>query len=158
MGSRNRNSTEQRDNFLLETNFDDDGALTRAHFDNNRISNNGGTAETRPRAYRSNYSIDRYSDAAKSYREGQSKVILSEQMHKNILCLLIKKHQTHWKWQSDSGNCCCCKLVCHSKSMLNHTHFDIIFVLCVFFSIHELLLVSLAVLQDHTIKLLLDCF
>lgn len=95
MGSRNRNSSEQRDNFLLETNFDDDGALTRAHFDNNRISNNGGTLETRPRAYRSNYSIDRYSDAAKSYREGQNKVILSEQMHQNILCLLIKKAPTH---------------------------------------------------------------
>lgn len=90
MGSRNRNSSEQRDNFLLETNFDDDGALTRAHFDNNRISNNGGMTETRPRAYRSNYSIDRYSDAAKSYREGQSSVILSEQMHQNIQCLLIK--------------------------------------------------------------------
>lgn len=80
MGSRNRNLTEQRDDFLLETNFDDDGALTRAHFNNNRISNNSGMAETRPRAYRSNYSIDRYSDAAKSYRGGQNKVILSEQI------------------------------------------------------------------------------
>jgi hypothetical protein len=67
MGTRNRNSNEQRDDFLLETNFDDDGALTRAHF-NTRNSN---TVEPRPRAYRSNYSIDRYSDAAKSYREGQ---------------------------------------------------------------------------------------
>lgn len=75
MGSRNRNLTEQRDDFLLETNFDDDGALTRAHMNNNRVSNASGMAETRPRAYRSNYSIDRYSDAAKSYREGQ---ILSE--------------------------------------------------------------------------------
>lgn len=78
MASRNRNLTEQRDDFLLETNFDDDGALTRAHFNNNRISNNSATAESRPRAYRSNYSIDRYSDAAKSYREGQNKVISSE--------------------------------------------------------------------------------
>jgi hypothetical protein len=77
MGSRNRNLSEQRDDFLLETNFDDDGALTRAHYSNNRISSNHNTAETRPRAYRSNYSIDRYSDAAKSYREGQQKVICS---------------------------------------------------------------------------------
>lgn len=76
MASRNRNSTEQRDDFLLETNFDDDGALTRAHFNNNRISNNSGAAGTRPQAYRSNYSIDRYSDAAKSYKEGQNRVIL----------------------------------------------------------------------------------
>lgn len=73
MGSRNRNVTEQRDDFLLETNFDDDGALTRAHFNNNRVSNNSGMAETRPRPYRSNYSIDRYSDAASlRHREGQN--------------------------------------------------------------------------------------
>lgn len=98
MGSRNRNSTEQRDDFLLETNFDDDGALTRAHFNNNRNSN-GNTAETRPRAYRSNYSIDRYSDAAKSYREGQNRVILNKQEHKNILCQSVA--QTHWKRQSE---------------------------------------------------------
>lgn len=101
MGTRNRNSTEQRDDFLLETNFDDDGALTRAHFNNNRISNNGGAAESRPRAYRSNYSIDRYSDAAKSYREGQSRVILHKQEHKNILCQSVA--QTHWKRQSENS-------------------------------------------------------
>lgn len=79
MGTRNRNLTEQRDDFLLETNFDDDGALTRAHFNNHRVSNNSAAAAERPRAYRSNYSIDRYSDAGKSYREGQKTVI----SHKN---------------------------------------------------------------------------
>lgn len=63
--------TEQRDDFLLETNFDDDGALTRAHFSNVRISSN---SESRPRPYRSTVSIDRYSDAAKSYRQGQIRV------------------------------------------------------------------------------------
>ena len=88
MGSRNRNSTEQREDFLLETNFDDDGALTRAHFNNNRVLNNSGAAETRPRAYRSNYSIDRYSDAAKSYREGQNKVIFYEQFAQELFSLL----------------------------------------------------------------------
>lgn len=67
MASRNRNS-EQRDNFLLETNFDDDGALTRAHFNTNQ---NVGLNANKPRPYRSNYSIDRYSDAAKSYKEGE---------------------------------------------------------------------------------------
>lgn len=70
MSSRNRNS-EPRDNFLLETNFDDDGALTRAHFNNNSNINNNGSSLNRPRPYRSNYSIDRYSDAAKSYSEGE---------------------------------------------------------------------------------------
>lgn len=72
MATRNRNS-EQRDNFLLETNFDDDQTLTRAHFntnDQNPIYNNGSSLN-RPRPYRSNYSIDRYSDAAKSYKEGE---------------------------------------------------------------------------------------
>lgn len=71
MASRNRNS-EPRDNFLLETNFDDDGALTRAHINPNNNQNivNGSTLN-RPRPYRSNYSIDRYSDAGKSYKEGE---------------------------------------------------------------------------------------
>lgn len=72
MGSRNRNLTEQRDDFLLETNFDDDGALTRAHFNNNN-NRNSNNIESRPRPYRSTVSIDRYSDAAKSYRQGQMK-------------------------------------------------------------------------------------
>lgn len=75
MGTRNRNSNDQRDDFLLETNFDDDGALTRAYNNNsnnnNRLANSGGNSEnTRPRAYRSNVSIDRYSDAARSTRKG----------------------------------------------------------------------------------------
>jgi hypothetical protein len=72
MASRNRNS-EQRDNFLLETNFDDDGTLTRAHFNTNNNSNiiNNGSTLNRPRPYRSNYSIDRYSDAGKAYKEGE---------------------------------------------------------------------------------------
>jgi hypothetical protein len=77
MATRNRNS-EPRDNFLLETNFDDDGALTRAHFppnNQNLISNNNGSTLNRPRPYRSNYSIDRYSDAGKSYKEGEVKYL-----------------------------------------------------------------------------------
>lgn len=74
MAARNRNS-ENRDEFLLETNFDDDGALTRAHFNNtnNRNGDNNGSSLNRPqpRPYRSNYSIDRYSDAGRSYKEGE---------------------------------------------------------------------------------------
>jgi hypothetical protein len=74
MASRNRNS-ENRDNFLLETNFDDDGALTRAHFNTSSQNNvyNGTTSLNRPqpRPYRSNYSIDRYSDAGRGYKEGE---------------------------------------------------------------------------------------
>jgi hypothetical protein len=87
MGSRNRNLTEQRDDFLLETNFDDDGALTRAHMNTNR---NSGMAEARPRAYRSNYSIDRYSDAAKSYREGQK-----SEFRVNRHCDVAQRHKNH---------------------------------------------------------------
>lgn len=75
MANRNRNSNDQRDDFLLETNFDDDGALTRAYNsnnnNNNRMANSGGNYEnSRPRAYRSNVSIDRYSDAARSTKKG----------------------------------------------------------------------------------------
>lgn len=106
MGSRNRNLTEQRDDFLLETNFDDDGALTRAHFNNNRISNNSGMAETRPRPYRSNYSIDRYSDAAKSYKGGQKKMILSEQFAPRTFCVVNQK-STHSSRFSEKCYCCC---------------------------------------------------
>lgn len=79
MASRNRNS-ENRDEFLLETNFDDDGgALTRAHFNSNgRNNENNGSSLNRPqpRPYRSNYSIDRYSDAGRSYKEGEIKLNL----------------------------------------------------------------------------------
>lgn len=77
MATRNRNSNDQRDDFLLETNFDDDGALTRAYNSNNnnnnnhRLANSGGNSDNfRPRAYRSNVSIDRYSDAARSTKKG----------------------------------------------------------------------------------------
>lgn len=59
--SRNRGiQSEHRNDFLLETNFDETecGSLTQAQ----RVA---------PRPYRSNCSIDRYSDAAKSYQEGQ---------------------------------------------------------------------------------------
>jgi hypothetical protein len=59
--SRNRAvNSEYRNDFLLETNFDEteSGSLTQAQ----RVV---------PRPYRSNYSIDRYSDAAKNYDEGQ---------------------------------------------------------------------------------------
>ncbi|CAO1435118.1 unnamed protein product [Diamesa serratosioi] len=70
MATRNRNPNDQRDDFLLETNFDDDGALTRVYNSNNnntsRLANSGGNSEKfRSRAYRSNVSIDRYSDTAR---------------------------------------------------------------------------------------------
>lgn len=77
MASRNRNS-ENRDDFLLETNFDDDGALTRAHFNTtssrNNVNNGNFSSLNRPqpRPYRSNYSIDRYSDAGRGYKEGEA--------------------------------------------------------------------------------------
>lgn len=56
-------TTEQqrlRDNFLLETNFDEDGALTMVHTQNNR--NNGINDIRNQIPYRSNMSVDRYSD------------------------------------------------------------------------------------------------
>jgi hypothetical protein len=59
--SRNRAvNSDQRSDYLLETNFDEAecGSLTR-------------TQRVPPRPYRSNFSIDRYSDAAKDYNEGQ---------------------------------------------------------------------------------------
>jgi hypothetical protein len=72
MAARNRNS-ENRDDFLLETNFDDDGALTRAHFNSRNNEHNGSSLNRpQPRPYRSNYSIDRYSDAGRSYKEGEN--------------------------------------------------------------------------------------
>lgn len=58
--SRNRVvNSDQRSDYLLETNFDETecGSLTRAQ-------------RVQPRPYRSNFSIDRYSDAAKDYNEG----------------------------------------------------------------------------------------
>ena len=73
MAARNRNS-ENRDDFLLETNFDDDGALTRAHLNagsRNNLNNGSSLNRPQPRAYRSNYSIDRYSDAGRGYKEGE---------------------------------------------------------------------------------------
>ncbi|XP_058828689.1 neuronal membrane glycoprotein M6-a isoform X2 [Topomyia yanbarensis] len=76
MGSRNRVPSQQiRDDFLLETNFDDDGTLTRAY---NTLNNQNGphgnreagqypqpqqhSISRRSLAYRSNLSVDRYSD------------------------------------------------------------------------------------------------
>lgn len=57
--------TEQqrlRDNFLLETNFDEDGALTMAHTQS-RNNNTDTNLDMRNRMpYRSNMSVDRYSD------------------------------------------------------------------------------------------------
>lgn len=56
-------TTEQqrlRDNFLLETNFDEDGALTMVHTQNR--SNNGTNDIRNQIPYRSNMSVDRYSD------------------------------------------------------------------------------------------------
>lgn len=54
-----------RDNFLLETNFDEDGALTMVHTQNRNkdIDTNLDTRDMRNRLpYRSNMSVDRYSD------------------------------------------------------------------------------------------------
>lgn len=131
MGSRNRNLSEQRDDFLLETNFDDDGALTRAHFNTGRVpNNNGATAEARPRAYRSNYSIDRYSDAG-GFKEGQ----------KNVMVLNAGKAQEHSDQKKNTNsleltakkNHLLLRCVTDSKSMLNRTptiHVAINFILC----------------------------
>jgi hypothetical protein len=65
MATANRNP-EQRDDFLLETNFDEDGALTRAYPN----SESSVPPVPKPRLHRSNYSIDRYSDAARSSKKG----------------------------------------------------------------------------------------
>lgn len=78
MGSRNRVPSQQiRDDFLLETNFDDDGTLTRAYNTLNNGNQNGQNNVARESAgqplqqralsrrsmtYPSNLSVDRYSD------------------------------------------------------------------------------------------------
>lgn len=117
MASRNRQLSEQRDDFLLETNFDDDGALTRAHFNNNRISNNSAAPEPRPRAYRSNYSIDRYSDAGRSHKEGQIK---DETAQEHSVSFVNQKHkQIIRKRQCENFICSVC--VTQSQSLITPT-------------------------------------
>uniref|UniRef100_A0A182S5G4 Uncharacterized protein n=1 Tax=Anopheles maculatus TaxID=74869 RepID=A0A182S5G4_9DIPT len=62
--NRNRTPTGQiRDDFLLETNFDDDGALTRAYntLPQQQAALNSGL-QRRSLPYRSNLSVDRYSE------------------------------------------------------------------------------------------------
>jgi hypothetical protein len=60
MATRNRIPSQNRDDFLLETNFDEDGALTKAY---NQLNENPDTTTVnRTRMARSNVSIDRYSD------------------------------------------------------------------------------------------------
>ncbi|XP_035786420.1 neuronal membrane glycoprotein M6-a-like isoform X1 [Anopheles albimanus] len=66
MATRNRTPTGQiRDDFLLETNFDDDGALTRAYNTlplQQQQQQQSSALQRRSIAYRSNLSVDRYSD------------------------------------------------------------------------------------------------
>lgn len=123
MSARNRNLTEQRDDFLLETNFDDDGALTRAHLNNNRGSS---AIPPQPRAYRSNYSIDRYSDAG-GYREGQNKAHKTQE-HSVVS---IRSTNSLSKQHIRELICCCKRCVTVKSNAFNHTHthFDIIFCL-----------------------------
>lgn len=57
MEARNRDRIrDPREEILLETNFDDDGVMTRA-YNNNKINH-------RRSVYRSDYSIDRFSEAS----------------------------------------------------------------------------------------------
>lgn len=57
MESRNRDRIrDPREEILLETNFDDDGVMTRA-YNNNKVNQ-------RRSVYRSDYSIDRFSEAS----------------------------------------------------------------------------------------------
>lgn len=95
--SRNRaTNSDHRSDYLLETNFDEAecGSLTRARV-------------PQPRPYRSNFSIDRYSDAAKDYDEGQMRwicvlynwiimqiAVLTSYHSVSVMC----KHQTVHIW------------------------------------------------------------
>lgn len=57
MEARNRDRIrDPREEILLETNFDDDGIMTRA-YNNNKVNQ-------RRSVYRSDYSIDRFSEAS----------------------------------------------------------------------------------------------
>lgn len=57
MNSRNRDQIrDPREEILLETNFDDDGTITRAYNNNN--------GNRRRSIHRSDYSIDRYSESS----------------------------------------------------------------------------------------------
>lgn len=62
MGTR---SDPYRDNFLLETNFDEDGPLTTlSHSGNQNNNHGGGGGDVRQQPiYRSTTSVDRYSDS-----------------------------------------------------------------------------------------------
>ena len=72
MESRNRERIrDPREDILLETNFDEDGALTRAY--NNNNPNSTLNRNRRISAYRSDRSIDRFSEGSlhgNNYRKG----------------------------------------------------------------------------------------
>ena len=72
MANKNRVPVQQvRDEFLLETNFDDEQASTTRAYQVNRNDDNNGTIRTN-RSYRSNLSVDRYSIRGKSGKEGDA--------------------------------------------------------------------------------------
>lgn len=62
MDSRRRDQIrDPREEILLETNFDDDGTITRAYNNNNQ---NANPSNRRRNQYRSEMSIDRFSEAS----------------------------------------------------------------------------------------------
>lgn len=65
MDARRDRIRDPREDILLETNFDEDGALTRAY--NNNNNNNGHMHQRgggRRSFYRSDHSIDRFSESS----------------------------------------------------------------------------------------------
>lgn len=69
MTSRHRDQIrDPREDVLLETNFDDDGILTRAYNNNNNNNNQNGYLHNRDGGrrslYRSDHSMDRFSESS----------------------------------------------------------------------------------------------
>lgn len=71
MSSKQRTFQQNPDDFLLETNFDDDGTSTRAYNKGNDNINNGGNNIEMINRRRSNMSIDRYSMGSVHSKKGK---------------------------------------------------------------------------------------
>lgn len=85
MEARNRDRIrDPREEILLETNFDDDGVMTRA-YNNNKVNQ-------RRSVYRSDYSIDRFSEASlhgNNHKSGTKKSYLKFFVISSILLCLF---------------------------------------------------------------------
>lgn len=89
MEARNRDRIrDPREEILLETNFDDDGVMTRA-YNNNKVNQ-------RRSVYRSDYSIDRFSEASlhgNNHKSGKNLIFFSLSVYFRV-CFVINRIRT----------------------------------------------------------------